>query len=82
MLPQIGIKGYILFWYVPKRKEKKQKVKIIYGIKTTDDERTSTIKAYCATYDIALREAKKYSDWWSEKPASKKNIIPIEVIVE
>ena len=55
---------------------------IISMLETTDDERTSTIKAYCATYDIALREAKKYSDWWSEKPASKKNIIPIEVIVE
>ncbi len=56
--------------------------KTIYAIITTDDERNSSIKAYCSTYEIALREAKKYSDWYSSIPAGEKNIIPIEVIAK
>ena len=39
------------------------KTKTIYGIRTTDDERgNSSFKAFCATYDIALREAKTHHD--------------------
>lgn len=76
--------GYSVFWYEPSIKNKStSKTTTIYGIRTTDDEMSnSSIKAYCATYDIALREAKKYNDWWSEKPATERNIVPIEVITE
>lgn len=83
LLPQIGIKGYILFWYVPKRNEQEQKVKIIYGINTTDDEwGRSSIKAYCSTYDIALRESQKHYDWWCSTPVGEEGIVPIKLIVE
>lgn len=59
-----------------------KKTTTIYGISTTNDERgNSSIKCYCSTYDIALREAKNYRDWYSSSPANKENIVPIKVII-
>lgn len=56
------------------------KAKTIYAIKTKDDERHSSIKAYCETYAIAIREVKKYHDF--HRKADEKNIIPIKIIAE
>ena len=74
--------SYTVFLYKPKPKKKASKPKIIYGIRTADSESSWSIKAYCSTYNIALREVKKYYDWWSDVPANEKNIVPIEVIIE
>ena len=55
----------------------------IYGISTKNDEvGNSSIKCYCSTYEIALREAENYSDWYSPSPANEENIVPIKVIIE
>ena len=75
--------GYSVFWYEPKSEIDKFKTKTIYGIKITSAITSApTIKAYCATYDIAKREVNKYYDWDSDGPATEKNIVPIEVITE
>ena len=39
-----------------------------YGIWTADSESTGSIKAYCRTKKIAIRELKKYRDFGSSKP--------------
>lgn len=60
-----------------------KKTTTIYGISTTNDEiGNSSIKCYCSTYEIALREAKNYCEWYSSFPANEKNIVPIKVIIE
>ena len=59
-----------------------KKTTTIYGISTTHDEiGNSSIKCYCSTYDIALREAKNYCDWYSSSPVNKEHIVPIKVII-
>lgn len=60
------------------------KTKKIYGICTTDDERSSSIKCYCATTAIAKRELKNYRDFFASKPPKPdaKHIIPIDLIIE
>ncbi len=44
------------------------KTKTFYGIWTTDDEVSGSFKAYCATKKIAIRELRKYRDWFCSKP--------------
>lgn len=62
---------------------KTNKTETIYGISTTVDEGgNTTIRAYCKTYDIALRESQNHYDWYSSTPVGEKGIIPIKLIVE
>ncbi len=56
------------------------KTKTIYAVKTRDNEKHSSIKVYCETYAIALREVKKYVDFHRE--ADEKNIVPIKIMIE
>ena len=44
------------------------KTKTFYGIWTTDDEVSGSFKANSATKKIAIRELRKYRDWFCSKP--------------
>lgn len=57
---------------------------IIFAIWTTDDERSGSIKAYCASREIAERELMNYRDWFCSEPPEpdKKHIREIEVLTE
>lgn len=59
------------------------KTKTFYGIWTTDDEKSGSIKAYCATKKIAIKECRKYYDWYSSKPIKpdEKHILKLEMII-
>jgi len=73
---------YVLTLCKPKWKDN-PKVQTIYGIRTTDDEYgRSSIKAYCLTYDIAVRETKNHCNWWSPHPVSEESIEEIKLIIE
>lgn len=54
-----------------------------FGVYTTDDERTGSIKAYCATRELAEKELKKYRDFYHTNPPKpdERHIIPLEMIV-
>ena len=60
------------------------KTKTFYGIYTTDDERSGSIKAYCRTKKIAIQELKKYRDWWCNKPPKPDDfhIRKLQMIIE
>ncbi len=83
LFPQIGdIPGFYVFLYNPQQSNK-PKTKIIYGIRTTNDEYgRSSLKAFCLDYDIALRESRNHYDWWCPTPVGEKGIEAIELIIE
>lgn len=83
LFPQIGdVPGFYVFLYKP-QKNNKPKTKIIYGIRTTNDEYgRSSVKVYCLNYEIALRESKKHYDWYCGTPVGEKGIEAIELIIE
>lgn len=62
----------------------KSKSNTFYGIYTTDDERSGSIKEYCSTREIAVRELKHHYDWFCSHPpkADDEHIIELKMITE
>ena len=60
------------------------KLKTFYGIRTTDDERHSSFKAYAETRELAVEELKNHCDWFASNPPKpdKFHIVPMQMLVE
>ena len=72
---------HYVIWYKPKEKNPPKTV-TIYGVVVVDDELHYSTKAYCLNRELALREANKYCDWYSDIPVGEKGIVKLELVVE
>ncbi len=59
---------------------------IIFGIRTRDNERNSSFKAFCMTREIAERELPKYPEWDGARDVAptpdESHIVPLTLIMD